>query len=783
MLSALDLGDLAERTVPGQNSASLTHIDLLIAVWVVIAIAGLFVLDVTQPRGVIDGIGYAAVVAVTVRFGKQVLTGTAVIATLLTILAAGMLPDEGISIPGMWANRAFAIASIWIITLLLQNRLILQVRLEDREDHTRRHQDALAQMVREGLLADRSVGDRLQQVCRAAVEALQAEAGAFFLRNEDEKTVTAIASWRASGMPPFSVGEVLAEEPNHKARLRRDLVVATEDIELSDLHAGHRSLLRRLGVRAMLAAEVFHGVSGRTATIAFGHVQPHAWSAQETAFVRAVASLVGLLLSAQRNSEILVALDFAADGICIEDLSGKVRYANSAARNFTAEGLLPLSPLAHGLERDRHEIVFAGRDLEMYRVRLPAGGIITRIADVTERNRAETERVRLETRLYDAAKMEAVGQLAGGVSHDFNNILSAITGFAGFIVQDADAGSENRAFAQRILNACERGKELVQQIITFAETGSVSHGVFDLCRTVKRGQELLASTMHPGAMLDVELPQEPLWIAGDEVQIGRLVSNLVVNARDALDGGGGIIDIGVAPAPQAEIAALAAQPETEYGRLFGELDSARRYVRLRVSDTGAGISPNVMERMFEPFFTTKGRQRGTGLGLAVVLGAVKAHGGACHVESAVGRGTTFSIYLPTPSRSAGVPGDMGKPCHVLIVDDEADITDHLSIGLERLGFQTVAVQNPQEALAAIMEAPHAFDAVLTDYDMPDMSGTELIRRIKDVSPQIRVVLCTGRRDIRETAARAAGADAFLRKPVDLQAVAAALNGTVVAFTA
>jgi signal transduction histidine kinase len=525
---------------------------------------------------------------------------------------------------------------------------------------------------------------------------------------------------------------------------------------------------------------VFHG-SARTATIAFGHEQPYVWNEQEAAFARAVASLVGLLISAQRNSETLAALDFAGDGICIEDEMGKVQYSNRAARQFSRDrATVPdyaLPPLGQGTEHDRHEIGFAGRDLEIHRTRLPGGGLIARIADITERNRAAAERDRLKARLHQAAKMEAIGQLAGGVSHDFNNILAAIAGFGGFIAQDQNAGSENRAFARRILNACDRGKEVVEQIVAFADTGVVEPNLVDLELVIRRCHGLLASGMHPGAMLEMELPAEPPWIAGNEVQIGRLISNLVVNARDALDGRGGSIEVSAAPAPAAELEHLRGALDPAQ-RLFGEFAPGRRYVRLRVSDTGPGIAPELMDRVFEPFFTTKGRERGTGLGLAVVHGVVVSHGGVLHLRSAPGKGTVFSVYLPLAAapqnRSAVAPA--GNSLHVLIVDDEVDITDLLSIGLERLGFQTVAVQDPREALAAVQEDPGAFDAVLTDYDMAPMPGTELIRGLKAAAPGLRVVLCTGRHDVAEQTVLAAGADAFLRKPADIDAIARALSG-------
>jgi CheY-like chemotaxis protein len=185
--------------------------------------------------------------------------------------------------------------------------------------------------------------------------------------------------------------------------------------------------------------------------------------------------------------------------------------------------------------------------------------------------------------------------------------------------------------------------------------------------------------------------------------------------------------------------------------------------------------------MFEPFFSTKGRQRGTGLGLAVVHGVVKAHRGLCHVRSEVGAGTVFSVYLPLAQSSAAAVGPaakrMLKPCRVMVVDDEADMVDMLSIGLERLGYETVAVQNPLVALSAIEKDPGAFDALLTDHIMPRMKGIDLIREARRVAPGLRTVLCTGNAgNMSEVEALALGADAVLYKPVDIQAVAEALSG-------
>jgi two-component system cell cycle sensor histidine kinase/response regulator CckA len=286
-------------------------------------------------------------------------------------------------------------------------------------------------------------------------------------------------------------------------------------------------------------------------------------------------------------------------------------------------------------------------------------------------------------------------------------------------------------------------------------------------------QAILAAGMHPGAMLEIDLGQTPLLVRGNEVQIGQLIVNLVTNARDALDGRGGVVEITANVASEDEIAALCNFSSTGNERLMGQPVPGRRYARMSVSDSGGGIAPNILDRIFEPFFSTKGRQRGTGLGLAVVHGVVRTHDGFCHVRTQVGKGTAFRIYLPMIADAVMTPPSRPfQPCRVLIVDDEADMADMLSIGLERLGFQTVTVQSPLVALAAIEEDPGAFDTLLTDQLMPGMRGIELIVQAKRVAPKLRAVLCTGNAEkMGEAEALAQGADAMIYKPVEIQEVA------------
>ena len=320
---------------------------------------------------------------------------------------------------------------------------------------------------------------------------------------------------------------------------------------------------------------------------------------------------------------------------------------------------------------------------------------------------------------------------------------------------------------------------MVDQIMAFAETRTFSQGVADLRRLIENSRELLAPSMYAGAILEAELPEAPLLVCGNEVQIGQMINNLIINGRDALDGGGGEITIEAETASQEEIEGFRNFSHNPLERLLGEPVEGRHYARLSVRDSGQGIPPAIIDRIFEPFYSTKGQQRGTGLGLAVVHGVIRSHGGFCHLRSAVGIGTAFNIYLPLADDSmAALPaaasdGGLGR---VLIVDDEAEIADMLSIGLERLGYVTVAVQDPLTALVAIEEDPHAFDMLLTDLQMPEMSGMELIGRARQSAPHLRVVLCTGKAvSITEAEALSQGADAVVYKPIEIQVVAKAIG--------
>ncbi len=216
--------------------------------------------------------------------------------------------------------------------------------------------------------------------------------------------------------------------------------------------------------------------------------------------------------------------------------------------------------------------------------------------------------------------------------------------------------------------------------------------------------------------------------------------------------------------------------------LVGHLDENERYARLDVTDDGQGIPPEILSRIFEPFFTSKSRGRGTGLGLAIVHGIVMSHGGACAVDSRVGEGSRFSVYLPAADAPlAAAPHEAARvelrgAERVLIVDDEIDSTDMLSIGLDRLGYEVAAINNPLDGFAVIAEDPAAWDVVVTDQLMPGLHGIDLARRIRELNPDVTIILCTGLDDDAiEAGAEAAGIYAVLQKPVEPERLALAIR--------
>ena len=366
---------------------------------------------------------------------------------------------------------------------------------------------------------------------------------------------------------------------------------------------------------------------------------------------------------------------------------------------------------------------------------------------------------RVTARLHQSQKLEALGTLAGGIAHDFNNVLGAVLGYAELAGQHSGQGSVQRRHIDNIVVAANRARELVARILAFSRPGVGSARPVSLQKILSEVHSLTCAASPPQATVAMELSQAPLVVAGDASQLHQMLANLVTNAVQAVSAGG-----------EVRVRALALEVSEPRDCTVGHLQQGR-YACIEVSDTGAGMSAEQVERIFEPFFTTKPVGTGTGLGLSLVHGIVLDHGAALEVRSRPGNGTHFAVYLPLidgepVEEPAPLAAPLGNGETVLVVDDEESLVRLSEEVLASLGYEPVGCVGAQPALRVFRAAPQRFDAVLTDAIMPEMSGLELLTELRRVRPELPVVLVSGYGgpDL-NAAAAAAGAQAVLMKPV------------------
>jgi signal transduction histidine kinase len=389
-------------------------------------------------------------------------------------------------------------------------------------------------------------------------------------------------------------------------------------------------------------------------------------------------------------------------------------------------------------------------------------------ADIAERERAESDRAKLERQLRQAQKMEAIGTLAGGIAHDFNNILSGIMGFADLALQDAKDPDATRQHVGEIVKASQRARELVRQILAFSRQQEQSRQPIKLNRVLEEALSLLRATIPKSLEIRTDLSDTPTVLV-DTTQFHQVVTNLVTNAWQAIGDKPGRIDITLREFVVDE----------DFARVTPDLRPGR-YVRLSVADNGAGMASGTLERIFEPFFTTKEPGTGTGLGLAVVHGIVKATDGAVTVYSEPGRGTTFHLYFPTVELEAAtatpVPTNipLGNGERILFIDDERILTSLGERFLKRLGYEPVVEADPLAAIQRFITGD--FKAVVTDLTMPHMSGLDVGRRLLHINPNLPIILSTGYSATLDLdRVRALGFRDLLIKPYSIEALAHCLR--------
>ena len=395
--------------------------------------------------------------------------------------------------------------------------------------------------------------------------------------------------------------------------------------------------------------------------------------------------------------------------------------------------------------------------------------VAVHVVQLADRRRAEAQRA-LQAQVARASKLESLGTLAGGVAHDFNNVLAGIVGFGEMAQDAAEPGSAQARHLDKVLQAALRGKALVERILAFSRGGARASTVFELEPVVDEVLALLSASLRSGIVLERRFEAGAARLKGDATQAFEAVMNLCTNAMQAMPDGG-VLSVHMDRLQVAEPQVLS---HTQL--------AAGDYVTLVVADQGSGITPQVMEHLFEPFFTTKAAQSGTGLGLAVVFGVVAEFGGAIDVQSSPGQGARFTLYFPecregADASAAAVPQARdGAGQRLLVVDDEPELVALTVEMLEGLGYAPQGTSDPAAALQTLQHDPQRFAAVITDEVMPGLTGTQLTQALRQFAPRVPVLLVSGYGGaLLAQRASAVGVTRVLAKPVQRAGLARALT--------
>lgn len=488
----------------------------------------------------------------------------------------------------------------------------------------------------------------------------------------------------------------------------------------------------------------------------------HVLSKTEMDFIDAISLIVAesLLMRKLSESEHLItqAVEESGEGVIIADRNGGIEYINPFIEKITGysedeligknliEGIHPWELTDELLKNIAAGEVWSGTLRNKRKDGADYYGHISAIPVKDERGEIKkfvyiskdiTKERSLEEQLRQAQKMEVVGRLAGGVAHDFNNILTAIMGYASLLIEGLKENVPLRPFAEQILSSSERAAAITQGLLAFSRKQIMNPLPADLNEIIRRLEKLLLRFIGEDLELKTILTNEPLIVMADTVQIEQVLMNLATNARDAMPGGGTLT---------IETEAVNIDREYVNSHLFSK---AGMYARVSVSDKGSGMDENTRENIFEPFFTTKGVGKGVGLGLAIVYGIIKQHEGDINVYSELGKGTTFKIYLPLISsrveekkQEEPLPPKGGTET-VLVAEDSAEVRDLIRAVLERAGYKVIEASDGEEAVHKFMDHRDTVQLLLFDVTMPRKDGKEAYKEIKGINPLIRAVLMSG----------------------------------------
>jgi len=387
------------------------------------------------------------------------------------------------------------------------------------------------------------------------------------------------------------------------------------------------------------------------------------------------------------------------------------------------------------------------------------------VVGIVENTRDSTSRKKLEEQLQQAQKMEAIGTLAGGIAHDFNNILGAIMGYTEMLALDIPDSVDLQRKVQQILKASDRAKELVHQILSFSRQHDQEKKPVQMHLIIKEALKLLKASLPSTIDIRQQISTKRSAVLANPTQIHQVLMNLCTNAHHAMRDTGGVLTV------KLYTEEVSADLALQYDLAEGP------YLVVAVVDTGHGMSVTTKERIFDPYFTTKKKGEGTGLGLSVIHGIMKAHDGTVVAESEVGRGSTFMAFFPitedkedqVPRRAEPLPTGWER---VMFVDDEPVLVEIGGQMLQHLGYTVVCVSDSAEALRIFQASPDEFDLVITDMTMPHMTGDVLARELLKIKPGLPIIMATGFSELTtEEKAKRAGITDFLMKPLVVRELA------------
>ncbi|HDY88143.1 MAG TPA: response regulator, partial [bacterium] len=388
-------------------------------------------------------------------------------------------------------------------------------------------------------------------------------------------------------------------------------------------------------------------------------------------------------------------------------------------------------------------------------------GIFVIARDITERRKAEKERKNLEEQLFHSQKMESIGRLAGGIAHDYNNILTIIMGWAEILTRKLEDDSPYHKGIHTILTNTIRAKELSHQLLGFARGGKYEPKPLKINNVIKDTIKVTEKIFEKNIEVIFDFEKNIDTIEADENQIHQDMTNLIINAKDAMQNGGTITS-------KTENVFI----DEEYAAKYKQFKSGN-YVKVSISDTGIGMTKEIQNKIFEPFFTTKDKGKGTGLGLASVYGIIKNHSGYISCHSELGSGTTFTFYLPVTEKEI-----VEKKIHtefiggnetIMVIDDENDVREMTKCLLKDLGYKVILASDGVEAVDVYKEKKNEIDLVLMDMIMPVMGGEETFRKLCEINSKVKVLIMSGfSQGHKATEILKGGAIGFLQKPFEMQ---------------